>query len=117
MNGYKTALQALQESDGYGSSASDQSVKTYRFASVFVPSLAPPYPSIEDELRKDVAVLARSIDIRDRYIDDLREARDSLARKLDMRDLRIECLERDIGRYQEFFKRAREQENRNIFSD
>jgi len=108
MNGYQAAL---QESGGCDQSAGDgRSVKTYRFASVFVPSLAPPYPSIEDELRKDVAVLAKSLDIRDRYIDDLRETKDLLASELRIRDIRIEDLGSRIKRYQQLFRETNGQE-------
>ncbi len=107
MNGYQ---EAFQEQDGYRSSTGDQSgIKSYGFASVFVPSLAPAYPSITDEIKKDLAVLTKSLDIRDRYIDDLRETRDFLRSKLENRDLQIEDLKSRIGRYQQFLCKVKEQ--------
>jgi len=111
MSEYKTGLQALQESDGYSASAGGRSgIGKCRFAGVFVQSLAPPYPSIADELKKDVAILTSSLKLRERYIDDIRKARDRLERKLNISDMRIEALERDIKRYREFFERTREKE-------
>lgn len=111
MNGYQ---EAFQEQDGYRSSAGDQSrIKSYRFASVFVPSLAQAYPSITDELKKDVAILAKSLDIRDRYIDDLRETKALLKSKLEIRDMKIEDLKSRIGRYQKFFLYKREEKEFN----
>jgi hypothetical protein len=108
MNGYQMAY---QDQGGYSSSASDQScVKTYGLAGVFVPSLASAYPSITDELKKDVAILAKSLEVRERYIDDLRETRDKLARKLDIKEMQIGYLERDIKRYQQFFYKTEEHE-------
>lgn len=111
MNGYQ---EAFQEQDGYRSSAGDQSgIKSYGFASVFIPSLAPAYPSITDELKKDVAILAKSLDIRDRYIDDLRETKALLKSKLENRDLHIEDLKSRIKRYQKFFLYKREEKEFN----
>ena len=81
-----------------------------RDVKVFMPSLAQAYPSITDELKKDVAILSRSLSIREKYIDDLREAKDSLARKLDISEMHIETLEKGIKRYQEFFYRTKELE-------
>lgn len=107
MNDYQ---EAFQEQDGYRSSAGDQSgIKSYGFASVFVPSLAQAYPSITDELKKDVAILAKSLDIRDRYIDDLRETKALLKSKLEIRDMKIEDLKSRIGRYQQFLCKVKEQ--------
>lgn len=111
MNDYQ---EAFQEQDGYRSSAGDQSgIKSYGFASVFVPSLAQAYPSITDELKKDVAILAKSLDIRDRYIDDLRETRDFLRSKLENRDLQIEDLKGRIKGYQKLFLYKREEKEFN----
>jgi len=108
MNGYQ---EAFQEQDGDKSSAGDYSgVQNLGITRVFIPSLAPEYPSITDELKKDVAILAKSLDIRDRYIDDLRETRDFLRSKLENRDLQIEDFKSRIKRYQEFFYRTKEQE-------
>ena len=84
------------QSEGY-------SVRTIELSSAFVPSLAPPYPNIEDELRKDVAILQSSLAVRDEYIDRLRNRRDALMRELHMNELIIECQEARIRDYQQFF--------------
>ncbi|GAF86001.1 unnamed protein product [marine sediment metagenome] len=108
MNGYQ---EAFQEQDGDKSSSGDYSgVQNLGITRVFIPSIAPAYPSITDELKKDVAILAKSLEIRDRYIDELRETRDSLRSKLDIRGLQIENLKSRIRRYQEFFYKTKEQE-------
>lgn len=108
MNGYQ---EAFQEQDGCKSSSGDYSgVQNIGITRVFIPSLAPEYPSITDELKKDVAILAKSLEIRDRYIDEFRETRDSLRSKLDIRDLQIEDLNKRVKRYQEFFYKTKEQE-------
>ena len=83
------------QSEGY-------SVRTIELSSAFVPSLAPPYPNVEEEQKKDIAILMSSLAIRDRYIDDLRQTRDSLSRQLGMREIIIECQERRIRSYREF---------------
>jgi len=66
------------------------------FAGGFALSLAPPYPSIEDELSKDVAILKRSLEIRDEYIDTLRAKRRSLFDQLDRKERDVEWLERRL---------------------
>jgi hypothetical protein len=87
------------------------------FAGGFALSLAPPYPSIEDELSKDVAILKRSLEIRDEYIDILRAKRRSLIEKLDGKERDIERLERrlesqktDLGRATEELAKLRRRE-------
>jgi len=106
MNGYQ---EAFQEQDGEKSSSGDySSVQNLGITRVFIPSIAPAYPSITDELKKDVAILKTSLEIRDDYIDRLREAKDSLTSKLDIRDLQIEDLKSRISRYENFFLYKRE---------
>jgi len=108
MSGYETDL---QESSGYGSSSGGNSgVNSYKFSKVFVPSMAPAYPSIEDELKRDVTILTRSLELRGQYIDDLRDTKDRLVREIKIKDMEIEEMERSIKRYQEYFSRTREQE-------
>jgi len=72
------------------------SVRTIELSGAFVPSLAPPYPNIEDELRKDVAILRSSLEIRDVYIDTLRAKRRSLIDRLDRKERDVEWLERRL---------------------
>lgn len=111
MNDYQ---EAFQEQDGYKSSTGDYSgVQNLGITRVFIPSLAQAYPSITDELKKDVAILAKSLDIRDRYIDDLRETRDSLKSKLLIRDKQIDNIKSRIKRYQKFFLYKREEKEFN----
>ncbi len=66
-------------------------------------ALAPAYPSIEDELKKDVAILRSSLAVRDDYIARLREARESLARELRVQEHVLESQEHRIRRYQQRF--------------
>ena len=78
-------------------------------------ALAPAYPSIEDELRKDVAILAGSLAVRDDYIARLREARDTLAKELRVQELVLESQEHRIRSYQEVFdKRQKDKESGEI---
>jgi len=73
----------------------------------FVPSLAPPYPNLEDELRKDVAILRSSLDIRDNYIEELRKTRDSLQTELDLKEAYIGSLKDSLKGYEASFRKAR----------
>ena len=82
------------------------------FSRGFVLAQAQPYPSIADELKKDVAILASSLRLRDDYIDKLRKTRDSLISKLDFETMKTESFEKQIKSYQEFFYEKRENENR-----
>lgn len=77
-------------------------------SSGFSLSSAPSYPAIEDELKKDVAILASSLEIRDNYIDELRKTRDSLITELDMKDTRIESLKKSLDIYKELIRRIKE---------
>jgi hypothetical protein len=101
---YKTAM---QKRNGYSSSQiSDYA--TSGFGSGFSLALAPRYPAIEDELKKDVAILASSLEIRDLYIDELRKTRDSLVTELDMKETRIENLEESLDVYRDLIRRIKE---------
>jgi CRISPR/Cas system-associated exonuclease Cas4 (RecB family) len=79
------------------------SVRTSEPSGAFVPSLAPPYPNLEDELRKSVVMLASCIEARDIYLDSLRKKRDALLRELRMNELVMECQEARIRDYQQLF--------------
>lgn len=103
--GYSTALQKRQSY-----ARQDGSDYTSGVTSGFVLSLAPLYPSIAEELKKDVAMLASSLKIRDDYIDNLRKARDSLASKLDFKLMQMESLERQIRSYQKFLQERKTKE-------
>ena len=76
-------------------------------SSAFVPSLAPPYPSIENEQKKDIAILMSSLAIRESYIDDLRKTRDSLQAELDLKEAYINSLKDSLRSYEASFKKAR----------
>jgi len=80
---------------------------TIDLSSAFVPSLAPPYPSIEDEQKKDIAILMSSLAIRESYIDDLRKTRDSLQAELDLKEAYINSLEDSLKSYEACFRKAR----------
>ena len=80
------------------------------FSGGFEPGLAGPYPSIEEELKKDVSILRSSLAIRDDYIDRLRETRDYLSRKLDVSLLIIEAQKRRISDYRNILEKLRKQE-------
>jgi len=73
----------------------------------FEPSLAPPYPSVEDEQKKDIAILMSSLAIRESYIDDLRKTRDSLQAELDLKEAYINSLKDSLRSYEASFKKAR----------
>ena len=92
----------LQKRLSYGKTSSDGYASG--FASGFILPLARPYPSVADELKKDVTILTSSLRIRDDYIDKLRKARDSLASKLDFNLMQMESFENQIKSYQEFFQ-------------
>jgi len=79
------------------------SVRTIELSGGFDPSLAPPYPNLEDEQRKSIAMLASCVGARDVYIDGLRKRRDALLRELRMNELTIECQEARIRDYQQLF--------------
>ena len=83
------------------------SVRTSELSSAFVPSLAPPYPNVEDGLRKDVAILQNSLCVRENYIQDLRKTRDSLQAELDLKEVYIDALIDSIKSYQAFFSKSR----------
>ena len=101
MNGsYSTDLQKRQS---YSKTSSDDYASG--FSSGFILPLAQPYPSIADELKKDVAILTSSLRIRDDYIDKLRKTRDSLTSQLDFNLMQLESLEAQIKSYQELFKK------------
>jgi len=80
-------------------------------------ALAPAYPSIEDELKKDVAILRSSLAIRDDYIGRLREARDSLAKELRVQELVLESQEHRIRSYQEVFDKKQKDKEPGEISD
>ena len=80
------------------------------FSGGFEPGLAGPYPSIEEELKKDVSILRSSLAIRDDYIDRLRETRDYLSRKLDVSLLIIESQKRRISDYRNILEKLLKQE-------
>ena len=101
MNGYQATFQKTR---GYGSSASGNS---HGVQSDFIKSMAPAYPSIEDELKKDVAILKSTLEIRDYYITKLREAKDSLTRDLHFREMEVESLEDELKRYKAKFLEAK----------
>ncbi len=96
----KSNLYGKTSSDGYDSG----------FSGGFVLAQAQPYPSIADELKKDVAILTSSLRIRDGYIDKLRKARDSLISKLDFATTKSESFEKQIRSYREFFCEPEEKE-------
>jgi predicted RNase H-like nuclease (RuvC/YqgF family) len=108
MENYESDLQELGSFRTVADYSSD--IQKYRLTSVFIPSLAPAYPSITDELKKDVAILKTSLEIRDDYIDKLRKARDSLISNLDLKELHTEHLKDRIKRYQQLFYKAKEKE-------
>jgi len=83
------------------------SVRTSELSSAFDPSLAPPYPNLEDELRKSVAMLTSSIEARDIYIDSLRKTRDSLQTELDLKEAYISSLKDSLKSYEASFRKAR----------
>ncbi len=76
-------------------------------SSPFEPSLAPPYPNVEDEQKKDIAILMSSLAIRESYIDDLRKTRDSLQAELDLKEAYINSLKDSLRSYEASFKKAR----------
>jgi hypothetical protein len=92
-----------------GEASAGNSGTALGFAGGFALTLAPPYPSIEDELSKDVAILKRSLEIRDEYIDTLRAKRRSLIEKLDGKDRDIEWLERRLDSQKKDLGRAKEE--------
>lgn len=96
MNGYRSNMD-LREAPAEGCS-----VRTIELSSAFVPSLAPPYPNIEDELRKDVAILRSSLEVRDRYIREIREGRDSLQAELNDKEAYISSLKDSLEDYKGF---------------
>jgi hypothetical protein len=73
----------------------------------FDSSLAPPYPRVEDEQKKDIAILMSSLAIRESYIDDLRKTRDSLQAELDLKEAYINSLKDSLRSYEASFKKAR----------
>jgi len=96
MNGYRSNM------DFSEAPADGCSVRPIELSSAFVPSLAPPYPNIEDELRKDVAILRSSLEVRDRYIRELREERDSLQAELNDKEAYISSLKDSLEDYKGF---------------
>jgi hypothetical protein len=93
---------AFPKRRAYGSSGDGED----GFAAGFSLSLAGPYPSLEDELRKDVSILRSSLAVRDEYIDRLRKTRDSLAREIRVSQIVIDCQEQRIKSYQELFDKT-----------
>jgi chromosome segregation ATPase len=85
------------------------SVRTIELSGAFVPSLAPPYPNIEDEQKKDIAILRSSLEIRDVYIDTLRAKRRSLIDRLDRKERDVEWLERRLESQKRDLDRATEE--------
>lgn len=106
MNGYHSGLDMQDDYSPFPAESSSR--QKCSFGDVFIQSLAPSYPSITDELKKDVAILKTSLEIRDDYIVRLREKRDSMTSKLDHKLQKIEYLEKQIKKYQEFFSRLKE---------
>jgi hypothetical protein len=103
MSRYRSEMNYSEpQGQGYG-------VRTIELSGAFVPSLAPPYPSIEDELRKDVAILRSSLEIRDAYIDSLRARRRSLIDQLDRKERDAEWLERRLESQKSDLERATEE--------
>ena len=90
MSRYRSEMNYSEpQGQGYG-------VRTIELSGAFVPSLAPPYPNIEDEQKKDIAILVSSLEIRDVYIDTLRAKRRSLIDRLDRKERDVEWLERRL---------------------
>ena len=95
---------SLEKHGNFGTESNYSSgIKSYRLTSVFIPSLAPVYPSITDELRKDIAILKTYLEIRKGYIDKLIKAGDLLISKIDLKELHIESFKNRIKKYQKFF--------------
>jgi len=95
------------ETDNGATPGRSYSVRTSELSGAFDPSLAPPYPNLEDELRKDVAILRSSLDIRDNYIEELRKTRDSLQTELDLKEAYIGSLKDSLKGYEASFRKAR----------
>jgi len=73
----------------------------------FEPALAPPHPNVQEEQKKDIAILMSSLAIRESYIDDLRTTRDSLQAELDLKEAYINSLKDSLSSYEASFKKAR----------
>jgi len=102
------SMSRYRSNDNYGEThGKSYSVRTIDLSSAFVPSLAPPYPSIEDEQKKDIAILMSSLAIRESYIDDLRKTRDSLQAELDLKEAYIGSLKDSLKSYEASFRKAR----------
>ena len=100
----------LQKPVSYRSSINYQGkLPEYRFAKQYKPSWQG-FPSITDELRGTVEILANCLKIKENYIKELRKSRDSLISKIDIKEIHIEDLQRRIKRYQECFYKEKEKE-------
>jgi hypothetical protein len=100
---------AFQKRQAYGRSGDGEG----GFAAGFSLSLAGPYPSLEEELRKDVSILRSSLAVRDEYIDRLRKARESLVREIRVKEIVIDCQEQRIKGYQQLLGKTGQEHQQN----